>query len=363
MKFWGKEMATVYRGLLLIWVQYIGVLIYYKFIISNWRIMLSISSIMSRKNTSTWGRQFCPAHPNVPLVEDYRAGDTVCPECGLVVGNRVIDVGSEWRTFSDDTGDDPSRVGAAENPLLSGDLTTSIQFTGENYDMQRWQNRIGPSGSDRALVQAFSEIRLMSDRLNASQAIIDRANTLFKKMTDTKALRGRSTEANCAACLYIACSQEGAARTFKEICAVCTVSKKQIGKSFKLILRALNTSVDIIKTGDFMSRFCSNLELSHKAQLVATHVARQSVDLDIVTGRVPVTVAAAAIHLTCLALGIEKSAKEIGDVAGVAEATIKSTIRTMIPAKDKLFPPDFIPKNELREPSSSSTIIFPSHKI
>ncbi|XP_063677970.1 transcription initiation factor IIB-like [Bolinopsis microptera] len=302
---------------------------------------------MSRKNTSTWGRQFCPSHPNVPLVEDYRAGDTVCPECGLVVGDRVIDVGSEWRTFADDTGDDPSRVGAAENPLLSGDLTTSILSTGNNYEMQRLSNRILSSGNDRALVQAFGEIRLMANRLNASQAIIDRANTLFKNMTDTKALRGRSTEANCAACLYIACNQEGATRTFKEICAVCTVSKKQIGKSFKLILRALNTSVEIIKTGDFMSRFCSNLELEHKAQNIATHVARQAVDLDIVAGKVPVTVAAAAIYFTCLAMDVDKSAKEIGDVAGVAETTIKQTFRAMFPSRDKLFPPDFVPKVNL----------------
>ena len=302
---------------------------------------------MSRKNTSTWGRQFCPAHPNVPLVEDYRAGDTVCPECGLVVGDRVIDVGSEWRTFADDTGDDPSRVGAAENPLLSGDLTTSILSTGNNYEMQRLSNRILSSGNDRALVQAFSEIRLMANRLHASQAIVDRANTLFKNMTDTKALRGRSTEANCAACLYIACNQEGATRTFKEICAVCTVSKKQIGKSFKLILRALNTSVEIIKTGDFMSRFCSNLELEHKAQIIATAVARQAVDLDIVAGKVPVTVAAAAIYFTCLAMDIDKSAKEIGDVAGVAETTIKQTFRAMYPSRDKLFPPDFVPKVNL----------------
>ena len=26
----------------------------------------------------------------------------ICPECGLVVGDRTIDVGSEWRTFSND---------------------------------------------------------------------------------------------------------------------------------------------------------------------------------------------------------------------------------------------------------------------
>lgn len=70
----------------------------------------------------------CYAHPDSPLIEDYRAGDMICSECGLVVGDRVIDVGSEWRTFSNEkSGVDPSRVGGPENPLLSGgDLSTMI---------------------------------------------------------------------------------------------------------------------------------------------------------------------------------------------------------------------------------------------
>ena len=45
-------------------------------------------------------RNVCPNHPDAHLVEDYRAGDMICSECGLVVGDRVIDVGSEWRSFS-----------------------------------------------------------------------------------------------------------------------------------------------------------------------------------------------------------------------------------------------------------------------
>lgn len=32
----------------------------------------------------------CPSHPDAILVEDYRAGDMVCPECGLVVGDRCV---------------------------------------------------------------------------------------------------------------------------------------------------------------------------------------------------------------------------------------------------------------------------------
>ena len=46
---------------------------------------------------------------------------------------------------------------------------------------------------------------------------------------DGKNLKGRSNDAIAAACLYISCRQEGVPRTFKEIVAVSTVSKKEIG--------------------------------------------------------------------------------------------------------------------------------------
>lgn len=51
--------------------------------------------------------------------------------CGNVSGSsgdRVIDVGSEWRTFTNEKAtQDPSRVGDAQNPLLNGgDLSTMI---------------------------------------------------------------------------------------------------------------------------------------------------------------------------------------------------------------------------------------------
>jgi len=42
---------------------------------------------------------------------------------------------------------------------------------------------------------------------------------------------------------------------FVEICAVSKVSKKEIGRVFKLILKNLETSVELITTGDFMVRF------------------------------------------------------------------------------------------------------------
>lgn len=153
------------------------------------------------------------------------------------------------------------------------------------------------SSSDRALLNAIREINNMADRINLPKTIVDRANTLFKQVHDGKNLKGRANDAIASACLYIACRQEGVPRTFKEICAVSKISKKEIGRCFKLILKALETSVDLITTGDFMSRFCSNLGLPNMVQRAATHIARKAVEIDIVPGRSPISVAAAAIYM------------------------------------------------------------------
>ncbi|XP_023707441.1 transcription initiation factor IIB [Cryptotermes secundus] len=290
----------------------------------------------------------CYAHPDAPLIEDYRAGDQICSECGLVVGDRVIDVGSEWRTFSNEkAGADPSRVGGPENPLLNGsDLSTMIgpgrgDASFDGFGVSKYQNRRTMSSSDRALINAFREITSMADRINLPKTIVDRANNLFKQVHDGKNLKGRANDAIASACLYIACRQEGVPRTFKEICAVSKISKKEIGRCFKLILKALETSVDLITTGDFMSRFCSNLGLPNMVQRAATHIARKAVELDIVPGRSPISVAAAAIYMASQASEDKRSQKEIGDIAGVADVTIRQSYKLMYPHAAKLFPEDF----------------------
>jgi len=128
-------------------------------------------------STSRMAKIVCREHPEAPLIEDYRAGDMICSACGLVVGDRVVDVGSEWRTFSNEKSNtDPSRVGASENPLLNGtDLSTIIARTGMESSEDggpKYQNRKHMSSSDRALINAFKEISNMADRINLLKTIV-----------------------------------------------------------------------------------------------------------------------------------------------------------------------------------------------
>ena len=55
--------------------------------------------------------------------------------------------------------------------------------------------------------------------------------------------------------------------------------------------------MEIITTGDFMNRFCGTLGLARDIQRAATTIAKRAVDLDLVPGRSPISVAAAAIYM------------------------------------------------------------------
>ena len=84
---------------------------------------------------------------------------------------------------------------------------------------------------------------------------------------------------------------------FQEICAICSVAKGRLGRCFKLILKKMETSVNVLTSADFMSRFCSSLSLPENVQAAAVRIAETAADLDLVLERSPLSIAAAAIYM------------------------------------------------------------------
>ncbi|TGJ82213.1 hypothetical protein E0Z10_g6563 [Xylaria hypoxylon] len=194
----------------------------------------------------------CPDCREFPpnLVEEFSSGDMVCGSCGLVLGDRIIDTRSEWRTFANDdqNNDDPSRVGDSVNPLLNGSqLETNIAFEGKDArELQRLQNKAakkndkdGNKSNNTALLAAYREISNFCDAMNISKTTQDAAKHIFKMTDDAKYFKGKSSEVIIAGCIFIACRQSNAPRTFREIFALTKVPKKEIGRTFKMLEKFL----------------------------------------------------------------------------------------------------------------------------
>lgn len=121
-----------------------------------------------------------PSHAERTLVyRRYSAGDLVCGKCGLVIGDRVVDVRSEWRTFGNDDNKknnfDPSRVGDAQDSLLDGsELSTSVGTLkgGLEVPWAKWASRSAQSKSNARKIKAFQIISQLASRMELSQRVV-----------------------------------------------------------------------------------------------------------------------------------------------------------------------------------------------
>lgn len=288
---------------------------------------------------------FCPEHPKAELIEDGSAGDLICPQCGLVVGGRVVDVSMEWRHFENGRSTtDPARVGAPENPMLAGPgLGTLISRDrrGVDWDLQSFVGLQKIISKQRRMGEAADLIQRMADRAQLPRPVQKYAMRLYKSVLDADGLRRGDRHAQAAACLYVACRMGAAPRTFKEICAVSNASKRDIGRCFKKIVGLLEESVEVVTGIDFMSRFCGNLGLPKVVQEAAICIAKNALHFDLVAGKSPVSIAAASIYLASQASAAQCSIKEVADISGASATAIRHALQALSPRSGDLFPTGF----------------------
>ncbi|KAJ2696292.1 transcription initiation factor IIB [Coemansia sp. IMI 203386] len=305
----------------------------------------------------------CPdcRNPVPNIIEDFSSGDYVCGDCGLVLGDRIIDTRSEWRTFANDDGDDPSRVGNAANPLLDGDQLDTIISRGDGgsgmaRDLNRTQGRTTAQRHERNLVQAYKEISALCDACDMPKTIVDISKQLYKKVEDDKLFKGKNNDAIIAACIFLACRRESVPRTFKEICALTKVDKKDVGRTFKFLKTKLKEQTATTSSNDLIDRFCSNLSLDQETNRITKLLADKANDLENVSGKSPVSIASACIYMASHLTGNGRDAKDISRIAGVGEATIKTTYKILYQYRNTLLTPEVLRKGS---PASEANLINP----
>lgn len=275
--------------------------------------------------------------PNI--VEEFADGDLVCGDCGLVLGDRIIDTRSEWRTFANED-EDPSRVGGAANPFLDGtQLDTIISKkdggSGLAKGLARAHGRASANKGERTLVQAYREISSMCEHASLPKTIADTTKQLFKNARELNFMVGKENVL-IAACLMHACRHEGYGRTFREISAITKVSKKDIGRAYKLLQHTIQFSALATSSTDMIVRFCSRLRLNTEVEKNARSVCEKARDLGVLDGKSPVSVAAACIYMVSMLFDSPRAAREIAVVAGVSEVTIKNAYKLLWTTKEHL---------------------------
>jgi transcription initiation factor TFIIB len=279
------------------------------------------------------------------VIEDHAQGSLICTNCGTVVQDHVIDLDLETRRFQDDEVDN-SRVGSSVDPLLDGidHLTTVISATpgSKGGDIARAHLKQTINSADTALKEAFRRIDHMAEKIDLLDKYRGRAKEIYKNLHDIKALKGKDQDTMIAACLYVGCRLENVARSLKEFAVISHKNKTEIGKYLKFIQKKLKLNMETVSAKNYMTRFCSHLKLPAWIETGAEEVASKATEMGIVAGKSPDTVAAAAIYMVCMSSDRKKSMKDVSEVTGVTETTIRNCLKDLEAYRNQLLPKRFL---------------------
>ena len=279
-------------------------------------------------------------------MRDYECAEIVCMDCGFVVQAKIADRGPEWRAFDDEQRSKRTRVGAPLTYTIHDKgLSTTIDWHDRDiygkslspgqkaqvYRLRKWQRRIRVSdATERNLAFALSEITKISNNLNLPKNILETASVIYRKAVKERLIRGRSIQGVTSAALYLACRQCGLPRTLDEIAQASTVHKKEVGRSYRFLIKELNYSIPPLKPSQYITKFSNQLTMQGKVEEIAHKILASAKELKLTSGRGPTGIAAAASYIASVLTGERKTQREIAEIAQVTEVTIRNRYKELV---------------------------------
>ncbi|CAM0954142.1 unnamed protein product [Alopecurus aequalis] len=217
--------------------------------------------------------------------------------------------------------------------------------------------RLGSGPVAEGLDEDEVAIASMAGWLGLSATVVERAKKVFRKVEEARAWQGyrgwtklRSKELVYAACLSIACRNEGSLRSLKELVSaideVGAAARLQIARLTKHIRGRLGeevagrtTGVGLVRASSYLRRFRQVLGMGDEEVVAAKEAVRRLEESDLEVRHTGESIAAAVV---CLALEHADAdrrnvLRDVAAATGVSTVTINNVCKKLRTHAELLF--------------------------
>ena len=292
----------------------------------------------------------CPECDSARIMRDHESAEIVCMNCGFVIESKIADRGPEWRAFNNEQRAKRTRVGAPLTfTIHDKGLTTMIGWQDRDvygrglpasqkaqvYRLRKWQRRIRVSGAtERNLAFALYEISKTGESISLPKNVLETASIIYRKAVKERLVRGRSIQGVTAAAVYMACRHCDLARSLEEIAVAFGIEKKEVGRSYRFLVKELDFFIAPMKPSQYITKFSNQLAMEGKVEEIAHKILIAAKILKLTSGRGPAGIAAATTYIASVLTGERKTQREIAEIARVTEVTIRNRYKEF---SEKLF--------------------------
>ena len=274
------------------------------------------------------------------IITDSESCEIICSNCGIVISDNALDIArSEWYATGDEEINDKLRAGIHTSlarfdmglSTIIGrtdrDASGNILDTAMRSRMQRlrtWDIRSQAHASgDKNRKQAFTQLSILKDKLNLSDAVIEKTAYIYRKAQERLLIRGRTISGMLAAAIYIACREMGTPRTLNDIATVNNMKRKELARNYRLLYFELDLRIPIIDPMKCIVKVANKAILSERTKRQAADIMSKAIRREIPAGRDPMGLAASVLYLSSLSNDEKITQAHLAKAAGVTEVTLR----------------------------------------
>ena len=277
-------------------------------------------------------------HNQNGLVTDEERGEIVCSPCGQVLHEGIIRYDSKPIHSVEDFMNRSQRGPNSSLTMYDKGLNTNISaknvdFSGKRIssktayrfkNMRLWDSRSkSKSSGGRSLVSALVLLDGLKQKLTLSNTITEHVAFVYRKASQLRLTRGRSIAELMGASVYAACREQGIPRSLDEVANALNIPKKNLSRSYRVLVDRLEIKPELANPLDCLSKFCSILKVNEKTKRHAFRILQQANSKRIVSGSKPAVVCAAALYIACITNGEKISQLKIAEKTQVSSPSIR----------------------------------------
>lgn len=260
-------------------------------------------------------------------------GDLICNQCGLVLEEKRLDLSHDGRrAFTVNEKNNRERTGAPISVLVPDIGLTNVIDRNKinNPDLKRaakWNTRM--SWEKRNILIATTELKRISTNLHLPNHVKQEAMSLYKEVFKQKLLRGRSINSMIAACIYYAIKKYRITRTLQEVLDETNENGKDVRRCYGVVIRELNLKAPNTNPIALIPRYTTKLGLSSEIEKLAIKIADTYISNFVTSGKDPKGIVGGAIYLASKIKNENFTQKQIADLIGVTEVTLRSRYKEL----------------------------------
>ncbi len=280
--------------------------------------------------------------PHGPFVTDSIRGEILCARCGMVLADKVEELGSDKLQTEDYNTSTRTGLGSAlsihdkglstiignvDRDAAGNSISTSMKYTFNR--LRTWDTRSKSSSSERNLRSAFVTMGAVQTKLELSDAVIERAAYLYRKALAKNIIRGRTITGMILSALYVACRESGVPRTLQDISVAGNISFKNLSRHYRVFVKALDVYVGSLNPAELVSKIGTSVDLSEKAKRDALEIIATAKQKGLTDGKNPISLAATALFLSGTLNEENVTQDKIAKASGVSTVTIRNITKIL----------------------------------